>query len=182
MAGDEGVTGPVPIDQMDPMDRAAMAQAQGHQYIDNMSTFFGSAPSPTTQGQDAQAINAVQDRANAKQQLAQAQSAGTSMQVDPEHVDKLAAFFEGEARELRQRQGDVYTLATVSAPGTDPVSTGAAAIYGNVAAGDDQAYLTNYLKLADVFDATAASLRDSATQTRTSDQNAADGFGGDVRA
>ena len=112
MAGDEGVTGPVPIDQMDPMDRAAMAQAQGHQYIDNMSTFFGSAPSPTTQGQDAQAINAVQDRANAKQQLDQAQSAGTSMQVDPEHVDKLAAFFEGEAQALEDRESQLVALSS----------------------------------------------------------------------
>lgn len=182
MAGDEGVTGPVPIDQMDAMDRAAMAHAQGHQYIDNMSTFFGSAPSPTTQGQDAQAINAVQDRANAKQQLAQAQSAGTSMQVDPEHVDKLAAFFEHEAEALEQRQSALMDLSDVRAPGTDPVSTGAAEVYSLVGAGDDRAYYDNYLKLAQVFRDTANSLRDSAKQTRTSDQNASDGFRGDIRA
>ena len=181
MAGDEGVTGPVPIDQMDPMDRAAMAQAQGHQYIDNMSTFFGGAPSPTTQGQDAQAINAVQDRANAKQQLAQAQSAGTSMRVDPEHVDDLAKFFDREAEALEQREFDVLLLNAVEPPGADPVSQGATNIFAQVAAGGGSGYYENYMKLAQVFRDTANSLRDSAKQSRTSDQDAADNFRRDLR-
>lgn len=181
MAGDEGVTGPVPTDHMDAMDQASMAQAQGNQYIDNMSTFFGSAPSQATQAQNAQAIQSVQDRANAKQQLAQAQSAGTSMRVDPEHVDKLAAFFQDEAEALENRAYDVQMLAEVAPPGTDPVSTQAAKVYGQVAGGGGSSYLENYMKLAQVLHDTANSLRDNAKQTRTSEQNAADGLG-DIRA
>lgn len=173
MAGEEGA-GPVPIDQMDAMDQASMRQAQADQYIDTMSTFFGSAPSPTTQNQDSQAIRAIQDRANAKQQLAQAQSAGTFMRVDPEHVEDLANFFDREAEALEQREFDVLLLNEVEPPGTDPVSQGAANIFAQVGAGGVSAYYENYMKLAKVFHDTANSLRDSAKQTRNSDQDAAD--------
>lgn len=179
MAGDEGV-GPVPIDQMDAMDQAAMQQAQAHQFVDNMPSMWGGAPA--SQSQDSQAIQAVQDRANAKQQLAQAQSAGTSMRVDPEHVDDLANFFDQEAEALESRSLAQDALASIMPPGNDPVSTQAARIYSQVGAGDDRAYVDNYLKLAQVFHDTAQSLRDSAKQTRTSEQDAADQFKGDIRA
>jgi len=179
MAGDEGV-GPVPIDQMDAMDQAAMQQAQAHQFVDNMPSMWGGAPA--SQSQDSQAIQAVQDRANAKQQLAQAQSAGTSMRVDPEHVDDLAKFFEDEAQALVDRESQMVALSSITSPGTDPVSQAASQVYAQVAAGDDQAYYENYIKLANVFRDTARSLRDSAKQTRTSDQESADQFKGDLRA
>ena len=178
MAGDEGV-GPVPIDQMDAMDQAAMQQAQAHQFVDDMPSMWGGAPA--SQGQDSQAIRAVQDRANAKQQLAQAQSAGTSMRVDPEHVDDLAKFFDREAEALEQREFDVLLLNAVEPPGADPVSQGATNIFAQVAAGGGSGYYENYMKLAQVFRDTANSLRDSAKQSRTSDQDAADNFRRDLR-
>ncbi|MGJ7906525.1 hypothetical protein ACOQFL_08605 [Actinopolyspora sp. H202] len=121
-------------------------------------------------------IARIAERANTKAELAQAISDNTRMVVDPDEVDALAGFFEGKASELEDRQREVSELASVPAPGTDPVSTGAASIHGEVASGDDRSYMPNYLKLAKVFNDTAASLRSSAKQTRTDDANAADSF------
>ncbi|MGI8307272.1 hypothetical protein [Saccharopolyspora hattusasensis] len=117
-------------------------------------------------------------RAADKAALAQSQSAGGAMRIDPDKVDEIAGFFEAEAVELRKRQRNIFDLSTVESPGGDPVSTQASVRYGEVAAGDDRAYLDNYLKLAEAFDGTAANLRASAKQTRTDDQNSADSFGG----
>ena len=178
MAGEEGA-GPVPIDQMDAMDQASMHQARADQFLDDMPSMWGGAPA--TQGQNSQAVQAVQNRANAKQQLAEAQSAGSFMHVDPEHVDDLANFFDREAEALEQRDFDVLLLNAVEPPGTDPVSQGATNIFAQVAAGGGSAYYENYMKLAKVFRDTANSLRDSAKQTRTSDQDAADTFRRDLR-
>ncbi|MEU6261611.1 hypothetical protein [Saccharopolyspora shandongensis] len=115
-------------------------------------------------------------RAADKAALAQLQQAGGSMAIDPDKIDEIARFFEDEAREMRARQADLYKLATIEPPGTDPVSTQAAEKYGQVGAGDERAYLDNYLQLADYFDGTAAKLRASTKQARTDDQNAADSF------
>ncbi|GAA0515297.1 hypothetical protein GCM10011581_49110 [Saccharopolyspora subtropica] len=120
----------------------------------------------------------VATRAADNAALAAAQEAGGSMIVDPDQVDKLAQFFDDEARAMRERRADIADLATVEAPGLDPVSTQTAEKYGQVASGGSQAYLDNYLKLADYFEATAEKLRKSARQTRTDQQNAADSFGG----
>lgn len=178
MAGDEGV-GPVPIDQMDAVEQVAMRQAQAHQFADEVPSTWGAAPAPS---QNSPADESVQNRANAKRQLAGAQSAGTSLRVDPEHVEDLARFFEEEAQALVDRESQMVALTNIASPGTDPVSQGVARVYGQIAAGDDQAYYENYRKLATVLRDTARSLRDSAKQTRTSDQDAADQFKGDLRA
>ncbi|WP_017974714.1 hypothetical protein [Actinopolyspora halophila] len=121
-------------------------------------------------------IARISDRANTKAELAQSLSSNTRMVVDPEEVDDLAKFFEEKAEELLDRRTDLQELANVPPPGTDPVSTGAASLHGQVASGDDQSYMPNYLKLAQVFNDTAASLRSNAKQTRTDDENAADSF------
>jgi hypothetical protein len=120
----------------------------------------------------------IQDHANRKAELAQAVSSGSQMRVDPAEVDALARFFEDEAQRLEGRERAVTELATIEPPGTDPVSTQAASKYGEVASGNGQGYLENYKKLAQVFHDTAASLRTSAQQTRTNDQDAADSFRG----
>ncbi|TDD85663.1 hypothetical protein E1202_20470 [Saccharopolyspora karakumensis] len=114
------------------------------------------------------------DRMADKAALAQSQSAGGSMRIEPDKVDELASFFEAEALAMEAREADVFELATVPTAGKDPVSVSAASTYGQVAEGDEQAYLTNYRKLARVFKDTAANLRASATQTRTNDQDSAD--------
>ncbi|SDJ95865.1 hypothetical protein SAMN04487820_103158 [Actinopolyspora mzabensis] len=126
-------------------------------------------------------IARIKERASTKAELAQAISDNTRMVVDPDEVDALAGFFEEKAQELEERSVDVQNLGMVPAPGTDPVSTGAASIHGEVASGDDRSYMPNYLKLAKVFNDTAASLRSSAEQTRTDDANAADNFDREMR-
>ncbi|MGW1676317.1 hypothetical protein [Saccharopolyspora sp. NPDC002376] len=120
----------------------------------------------------------IMTRAADNAALASAQAAGGSMLVDPDQVDKLAQFFKGEAEELRARQSENYVLASVEPPGSDPVSTQAAEKYGSVASGNPEAYLDNYLKLADLFDDVASRLQKGAQQNRIDDQNAADGMRG----
>ncbi len=117
-------------------------------------------------------------RAADKTALATSQSTYGSMQIDLDKVDEIARFFEDEARGLRERQADIYNLSTITAPGTDPVSVQATEKYGLVAAGDESAYLENYLKLAEMFDKTAENLRASIKQSRTDQENAADAFRG----
>ncbi|MDA3630217.1 hypothetical protein OU415_32645 [Saccharopolyspora sp. WRP15-2] len=117
-------------------------------------------------------------RAETKTALAHSQAAGGSMMVDPDQIDKLAQFFDDEAQALFDRAGDVQFLADVQPPGHDPVSVKSAKVYQNVAAGDDSAYLDNYLKLAEYFQNTAANLRANAQQNRIDDQNSADSLGG----
>ncbi|MDP9641007.1 hypothetical protein J2S53_000952 [Actinopolyspora lacussalsi] len=155
---------------MDAADQAAM-DAEMQDVAD--SALF---PGPAGLAKEMADIARIAERANTKAELAQAISDNTRMVVDPDEVDALAGFFEEKASELEDRQREVSELASVSPPGTDPVSTGAAAIHGEVASGDDRSYMPNYLKLAKVFNDTAASLRSSAEQTRTDDANAADSF------
>lgn len=127
---------------------------------------------PNVWGQIAETVDRMADKAA----LAQAQSAGGAMRIEPDQVDEVARFFEDEARAMEARQREVNYLSRVKAPGKDPVSIQAANKYGQVGAGNDQAYADNYLKLAKVFKDTAANLRASAQQTRTDDQNSADGL------
>ncbi|MER7081942.1 hypothetical protein SAMN02982929_03395 [Saccharopolyspora kobensis] len=117
-------------------------------------------------------------RAQTKAALAQSQAAGGSMLVDPDQIDKLAQFFEDEAQALFDRAADVQLLADVPPAGHDPVSVNSASVYQTVAAGDDSAYIDNYLKLAEYFQNTAANLRGNARQNRIDDQNSADSLGG----
>lgn len=121
---------------------------------------------------------ALQDSTNLRTQLGQEVSSNMRMRIDPDQVDSLAKFFEDEARALRDRMQDLYDLQSVSAPGTDPVSTQAATAYGTVASGGPASYLDNYKKLTQVFHDTATNLRASAQQTRTNDENAASGLHG----
>ncbi|MEV4729038.1 hypothetical protein [Saccharopolyspora sp. NPDC049426] len=116
------------------------------------------------------------DRMADKAALAASQSAGGSMRIEPDKVDELASFFEAEALAMERREQEVYELSQVPTAGKDPVSVRSASTYGQVADGDEQAYLNNYRKLASVFKDTAANLRASATQTRTNDQDSADSF------
>ncbi|RKT86624.1 PE family protein [Saccharopolyspora antimicrobica] len=116
----------------------------------------------------------IMTRAADNAALAAAQSAGGSMRIEPDQVDKLAQFFKEEATRLEDRQQEVFSLSRVKAPGKDPVSTQVADRYGQVAAGNETAYLNNYLQLAKVLKETAANLEASARQTRTDDQNAED--------
>ncbi|MEV0696612.1 hypothetical protein AB0I53_01635 [Saccharopolyspora sp. NPDC050389] len=136
---------------------------------------------PGLSGMMGAALNAA-TRAADNAALAQTQQAGGAMRVDPDQVDKLARFFRDEAEALRKRRRDVSDLAVVDPPGTDPVSTQASEKYGQVASGNPQAYLDNYLKLADAFDHTALNLEGSAKQWRTNDGDAAAGMGGVDRA
>lgn len=131
---------------------------------------------------DTKGMQEIQHRASDKAALATALSSNSRMRVDPAQVDDLAAFFEHEAQALSDRAYDVQELASVTPPGGDPVSTNAAAVYGNVGGGGNQGYYDNYMSLAKVFTETAARLRDNARQTRTDDQNAGDNFRGGIRA
>ncbi|NYH80448.1 hypothetical protein FHR84_003805 [Actinopolyspora biskrensis] len=153
--------------EMDAADRAALE--------DTVNELPGSFLTGNAAQKMAE-IARIQERANTKAELAETRGDGTRMVVDPEEVDGLASFFEDEAEELRGRVSDVQQLASVPPPGTDPVSVGAAEQHGRVGAGDDQAYLENYLELIKVFQDTAASLRSSAEQTRTDDADAAAGL------
>ncbi|MEU5845466.1 hypothetical protein [Saccharopolyspora shandongensis] len=122
-------------------------------------------------------------RAADKAAFARSQDAGGMMRVDPDKVDEVARFFEDEAQAMQDRVLDIQQLASVEPPGLDPVSSQAAPVYSQVAAGSGSGYMENYLGLAEVFAQTAANLRASAQQTRTDDQNAADSFrGGNVEA
>ncbi|NYH80551.1 hypothetical protein FHR84_003917 [Actinopolyspora biskrensis] len=121
-------------------------------------------------------IARISDRANTKAELAQSLSSNTRMVVDPEEVDDLAKFFEEKAEEIESKALSYQDLALVPPPGTDPTSNGAAKIHGQVASGEEQSFFPNYMKLAQVFKDTAESLRSSAKQTRTDDENAADSF------
>lgn len=179
MAGETGGPPSVSMDQMDAMDRASMQQLQEKAPPPTMCKADGStAASEQDQAQYLSTRADVQERADKKAELAQSMSAGTQMRVDPAEVDNLAKFFNDEADELYRRLRDVRQLGQVTAPGTDPVSTGAAQAYGKVGSGDQRAYEDNYLKLIDVFKKTAESLQASAKQTRTDDQDAADAFKG----
>ena len=181
MAGETGDPPSVSMDQMDAMDRASMQQLQEKAPPATMCKADGStAASEQQQLQHISAQGNVQDRADKKAELAQTMSAGTQMRVDPAEMDNLAQFFEDEARGLADRMADIRSLADVEAPGTDPVSTGAADVYGKVGDGDARAYGDNYRKLIDVFMVTADTLRASSKQTRTDDQDAADAFKGKV--
>ncbi|ASU78710.1 hypothetical protein CDG81_10975 [Actinopolyspora erythraea] len=155
---------------MDAADRAALDAEM--QDVAGSALFTG----PAGLAKEMADIARIADRANTKAELAQAISDNTRMVVDPDEVDALAGFFEEKASELEDRWLKISELANIPPPGTDPVSTGAASIHGQVASGDDRSYIPNYLKLAQVFNDTAASLRSSARQTRTDDANAADSF------
>jgi len=115
--------------------------------------------------------------------LAAAQDAHGQMRLDPDGMDKLARFFKDEAQALQDRLGDVQDLASVNAPGSDPVSSQAADVYGRVASGGGSGYLENYKQLIDYFSKTADKLSESARQARTNDQDSAESFrGGNVDA
>lgn len=179
MAGETGDPPSVSMDQMDAMDRASMQNLQDKAPPATPCAADGStAASEQQQAQYLSAQANVQERADKKAELAQTMSAGTQMRVDPAEVEDLAKFFEDEAQGLANRNADVRLLGYVEAPGTDPVSIGASDAYGRVGAGDDRAYGDNYLKLIDVFKKTAESLRASAKQTRTDDQDSADALKG----
>ncbi|WP_263248564.1 hypothetical protein [Saccharopolyspora rosea] len=175
--GAEGDDSQIP---MDATDQHFYQQAAAQTAIGQSGLPFAAAPVIGAAG--AAGMAETLQRASAKADLAKALDAGATMLVDPDKVDGLARFFEDEAKGLRKRQRDVNDLASIDPPGTDPVSTQVAAKYGEVAAGDDSAYLDNYLKLADRFDEVAANLRAHATQTRTDEQNAVEGFRGVNRA
>ncbi|MGP4020028.1 hypothetical protein [Saccharopolyspora sp. 5N708] len=123
------------------------------------------------------ALNTI-TRAQDMAAFAAAQHANGTMRIDVDQVDKLAQFFKDEADAMEEREQDLYELANVSAPGSDPVSTQAAMQYGQVAVGDQRAYLDNYKRLAKIFRDTALELESVAKQTRTDDQNAVEGLGG----
>lgn len=179
MAGETGDPPSVSMDQMDAMDRASMQNLQDKAPPATPCAADGStAASEQQQAQYLSAQSDVQERADKKAELAQSMSAGTQMRVDPAEADNLAQFFEDEAQGLDDRSYDVQELSLVSAPGGDPVSSGVAQAYGQVAAGDARAYFDNYMKLAQVFRDTANSLRAFAKQTRTDDQDSADALKG----
>jgi hypothetical protein len=179
VAGDEGEQ--VPLDSM---DQAAMDQVHQEQVATaalSRMPLIGNVLAPQQFAEHAQEIADIQGRANKKAELAHAMTAGTTMRVDPAEVDALAKFFEDEAQGLEDRAFDVQELGAVEPPGSDPVSTKAAPVYGQVGAGSDRAYFENYMMLARVFRDTAANLRASAQQTRTDEQNAESNFrGGDL--
>ncbi|ASU77148.1 hypothetical protein CDG81_01120 [Actinopolyspora erythraea] len=159
-----------PTDEEKPVELDAADQAAMENTVNELPASFLTG----TTAQKIVEIARIQERANDKAQLAEARGEDTRMVVDPEEVDALASFFEGKAEELQDRVDDIQQLGSVPAPGTDPVSAGAAEQHGRVGAGDERAYLENYLELVKVFQDTAASLRSSATQTRTDDAEAAD--------
>ncbi|QIZ33832.1 hypothetical protein [Saccharopolyspora sp. ASAGF58] len=121
-------------------------------------------------GQIGQAVDRMADNVV----LAAAQNAGGAMRIDPDQVDAVANFFQDEAENMQNRADKVQKLSVLKPAGKDPVSQEATKVYRQVGAGDGQAYMENYLKLADVFHETAKNLRASAKQTRTDDQNAAE--------
>ncbi|TDC87337.1 PE domain-containing protein [Saccharopolyspora aridisoli] len=127
---------------------------------------------PNVWGQITETVDRIAD----KQAYAASQSAGGSMQIDPDKVDEIARFFADEADKMEAREVDMMELANVQAPGADPVSTDAAAKYGQVAAGDPRAYMHNYAALTKVFREAAEALSSSARQTRTDDDTAAHGI------
>ncbi|MCI2423924.1 hypothetical protein MOQ72_41645 [Saccharopolyspora sp. K220] len=115
--------------------------------------------------------------------LAAAQDAHGQMRLDPDGMDKLAQFFSDEAQAMQDRLVDVQDLASVNPPGSDPVSSQAADVYGQVASGGGSGYLENYKMLIQYFSKTAEKMRDSAKQARTDDQDSAESFrGGNVEA
>ena len=175
--GTEGAQTPAPLDAT---DKAALQNAELNSKVMAPCTpdnpHGGALP-------DQHMVNQIHERANRKAELAHAMDAGGArMRVDPAEVDALAKFFEDEAQGLLGRAREIQKLSQVTPPGLDPVSKDAAKVYGQVGEGNAQAYMDNYLKLADTFNGTAANLRKNAQQTRTDDQNAADGFRGGVRA
>lgn len=170
-ASDSSSGGEVQPEDLGAADQNAMQQAW-------MDAMLGSVI-PGAALDDLAQINRIQERANDKAKLAEMLSANTVMRIDPAAVDRLASFCEDKAEQLQDRVAALQELANVEPPGNDPTSTNAARVHGQVAAGDDRAYLENYLKLAKVFDDSAKSLRASATQTRTDDDNSADQFRGD---
>ena len=179
MAGETGDPPSVSVNEMDAMDRASMQNLQDKAPPATPCAADGStAASEQQQAQYLSAQADVQERADKKAQLAQTMSAGTQMRVDPVEVENLAKFFDDEAEGLWDRLMDVQSLADVEAPGTDPVSIGAADAYGKVGAGDTRAYGDNYRQLIKVFRDTANSLRSNAKQTRTDDQDSADALKG----
>ncbi|QUH01628.1 hypothetical protein HUO13_13110 [Saccharopolyspora erythraea] len=163
MAGDEGGN-QIPLDAY---DQRELDRAQA----------MGALPmaGPVAMAQSAVTMARAARKANA----AEAASAGTTMLVDPDQVDKLARFFDDEAQAILDRAMDRQeTLTLIPPPGKDPVSTQAADTYVQVATGSGDGYLENFQKLAKVFSDTAANLRASAQQTRTNDQDAAGSFNG----
>ncbi|KAA5831893.1 hypothetical protein F1721_18905 [Saccharopolyspora hirsuta] len=133
------------------------------------------APGPAGfMGNMLDVVTRVQDKAA----LAASQAAGGTMMIDPDQVEKVAQSFEDEARALMDRQLDIHEMAAYGVSASDPVSTQSGQAYSQVVAGDGQAYLDNYVKLAKVLLKAAEDLRDSAKQTRLDDENAADGMRG----
>lgn len=118
----------------------------------------------------------VQAGAAAKARLADEMSGKTSMRVDPERAESLVRFFEDKVREMHDRYEETRELGTVKPSSQDPVSLQAAESYGMVGRGDEFSYFANYRKLAQVLQDTADSLRSNVRQTRTDDENAAEGF------
>lgn len=171
MAGNEGAQPNVPLDPSDQAAYNATWQAPG------TPGAFGFAALGDVANKMAQTAN-IQNAANLKAQLAQELGTHSRMRVDPEQVDSLAKFFEDEAQALADHLQDAQQLASVAAPGQDPISTQAAVAYGTVASGNSQSYLDNVAKLQQVFHDTAANLRASAQQTRTNDEDAASGLRG----
>ncbi|SFT89784.1 hypothetical protein SAMN04487904_112113 [Actinopolyspora lacussalsi subsp. righensis] len=159
-----------PTDEAEPIEMDAADQAA----MENTASELPASFLTGTTAQKLVEIARIQERANDKARLAEARGDNTRMVVDPEEVDGLASFFEDKAEELQQRVQRVQELGSVPAPGTDPVSAGATEQHSRVGAGDDRAYLENYLELVKVFQDTAASLRSSAKQTRTDDAEVAD--------
>ncbi|WP_438388253.1 hypothetical protein [Actinopolyspora saharensis] len=153
--------------ELDATDQAALDAAT---QMPNSGTLLGGL------AEVASDMQRIGERANTKAELAQSLSSNTRMVVDPDEVDDLAKFFEEKAEELEDKSMTYHDLALIPAPGTDPTSEGSAKIHGQVASGDEQAFLPNHMKLAQVFKDTAESLRSSAKQTRTDDENAADSF------
>lgn len=169
MAGNDG-TSNVPLD---PSDQAAY-NATWQTPTSGPGFMSGIADVVTKMGQTAN----LQNAANLKAQLAQEIGTHSKMRVDPDQVDSLAKFFEDEAQSLADHLADSQQLASVPPPGGDPISTQAATAYGNVASGGPEAYLNNVTKLQQVFHSTAANLRASAQQSRSSDEDAASGLKG----
>lgn len=128
---------------------------------------------PNVWGQIAETVDRMADNAA----YAASQGAGGTMQIQPDKVDEIARFFRDEAAKLEDREADLMELANVQPPGTDPVSTEAAAKYGQVASGDPRAYMHNYAALTRVFKDAADALSNSARQVRTDDDTAAHGIG-----
>ncbi len=127
---------------------------------------------PNIWGQITETVDRIADNAA----YAAWQSAGGSMRIQPEKVDELARFFDDEALAMENRELEIAMLADVPAPGTDPVSTNATVVYGQVGAGDKTAYMENYRELAKVFRNSAIALRESAQQVRTDDDTASLSF------